>query len=73
MDEMAGNALINFRSTLTSLDLQFTNICTELNRVNRENVDLKRQVERLEGRVNFRIFLNKKFSSLNWKSRCFII
>ena len=47
--ELAGNALLNFRSTLTSLDLQFTNICTELNRVNRENLDLKRQVERLEG------------------------
>jgi len=46
--ELAGNALLNFRSTLTSLDLQFTNICTELNRVNRENLDLKRQVERLE-------------------------
>ena len=47
--DLSSNLISNFRMTLQNLDLQFTNICTEYSKVIRENVDLKRQVERLEG------------------------
>ena len=44
------NLVSNFRMTLQSLDLQFTNICAEYQKVIKENSDLKRQIERLEGK-----------------------